>query len=63
MRDKKNWAFLTMRANGSENRLALRSNILTCLNQHSVAVAEWSKVILRLRIAETSSVRYWLVQE
>jgi len=28
------------RENGGENRLALRSYMLTCLNQHSAAVAE-----------------------
>jgi len=39
---------------GGENRLALRSYMLTCLNQHIAAVAEWSKAVLRLRIAATS---------
>jgi len=38
-------------ADGGENRLALRSYMLTCLNQHSAAVAERSKAVLRLRIA------------
>jgi len=33
--------------NGGENRLALCSYMLTCLNQHSAAVAEWSKAVLR----------------
>jgi len=40
--------------NGGENRLALRSYMLTCLNQHSAAVAEWSKAVLRLRNATMS---------
>jgi len=43
-----------MRVNGGENRLTLRSYRLTCLNQHSAAVAEWSNAVLRLRIAATS---------
>jgi len=34
--------------------LAFGSYMLTCLNQHSVTVAEWSGAILRLRIAATS---------
>jgi len=39
-----------MRVNGGENRLALRFYMLACLNQHSAALAEWSKAVLRLRI-------------
>jgi len=35
-----------MRVNGGKNRLALRSYMLTCLNQRSAAVAEWSKAEL-----------------
>jgi len=28
--------------------------VLTCFNQHSAAVIEWSKAVLRLKIATTS---------
>jgi len=50
--------------NGGENRLALRSYMLTCLNQHSAAVAKWYKAFLLLRIAATSIQVYvtWLVR-
>jgi len=44
-------------ANGGENRLAYTVHyiyMLTYLNQHSAAVAKWSKAVLRIRIAAIS---------
>jgi len=39
---------------GSENKLALHSYMLTCLNQHSAAVVEWSMSNLHLRTLWTA---------